>query len=387
MAKKLPKFPELPESVNELIADRAIRHAIYLERYKTQVVNDILAEFNKSLEPALVAKIEKSLRRVTIKSKQLRDLFKYNGELIRDEYIAMEAKLYSQLRDFAKVESSWLIKTMQSAMPIAYDFVAPNANMLKALVTKQPMQGALVKEWFGKLADDTAFKVNRQIQMGMIEGEGVEKIVRRIAGTRAAKYSDGILDKSRREIQTIVRTATGEVNSAAREEVYKANAEDLKGVEIIGTLDSSTCLQCANLDGNIYPVGEGPRPKFHFKCRCDTAPVLKSWKELGIPLKELPPGTRASSALTKTEKKRIRKLPKDERQAIMKKLNGQVPATQKYPEWFAKQTKAFQAETFRGGKAGMKRAEYFRSGQLKLKQFIDRKDRPLTLKELEKKVS
>ena len=240
MAKKLPKFKELPSSVNELIADRAIRHALYLERYKTQVVNDILAEFNKSLEPALVARIEKSLRRVIVTSKQLKSLFKYNGELIREEYIAMEAKLYSQLRDFAKVESSWLIKTMQNVMPIAYDFVAPNANMLKALVTTQPMEGALVKQWFGKLAKDTAFNVNRQIQLGMVEGEGIEKIVRRIKGTRAAQYTDGILNASRHNIRSVVRTATSNVSHLARDEVYKANTDIVKGVQIIATLDTRT---------------------------------------------------------------------------------------------------------------------------------------------------
>jgi len=386
MAKNLPKLPELPTSVNELIADRAIRHALYLERYKTQVVNDILTEFNNSLEPALVAKIEKSLHRMTGTSKHLQALFKYNGELVREEYIAMEAKLYGQLRDFAKVESAWLIQTMQNVMPIAYDFVAPSAVMLKSLVTTQPMEGALVKEWFGKLSRDTAFNVNKAIQMGMVEGEGIEKIVRRIAGTRAEKYGDALLEASRREIQTIVRTATGNVSNAARNETYAANSDVVKGVEIIATLDSGTCLKCGNLDGKQFPLDSGPRPTFHFKCKCGTVPVLKSWKELGIPLKELPPGTRASSALTKTEKKRIRKLPKEEQQKIKSKLTGQVPATQKYPDWLSKQTKAFQADAFGGGPAGMQRAEYFRSGKLKLNEFVDRRDRPLTLKKLEELV-
>jgi len=754
LAKKNPKLVELPKSVNELIADRAIRHALYLERHKTHIVNQLLTEFNNSLEPALVAKIEKSLRRVTGTSKQLQSLFKYNGELVRDQYITMQAKLYSQLKDFTEVESAWLIKTMQNVTPIAYDFVAPSAGMLKSLVTKQPMEGALVKEWFGKLSKDTAFNVNRQIQMGMVEGEGIAKIVRRIKGTRAAQYTDGILNASRHNLNSVVRTATSNVAHGARDEVYKANTDVVKGVQIIATLDTRTCMVCMDLDGKVYQVGEGRRPPFHYSClpgnslvtsssgivsaskrwfdgemvvietasgrkltctpnhpvltdkgwvaanrldvgryvvsdggrqwespfvningynipapiedifessfrspdmqsipvpltaedfhgdgiggqiaiitsngflgdsrnaainqhlsqdcfigtkktlrnilfsakskvtpfffraystlvgfmsslcqfgdnrrrrpihsdlllltavpqsdimffedsqnwlsgtskffgyslgsdsifvklknfifrqadhsgfyatqrnsglnknppdnlisnrkttsntscrfpfavkladffrrqfffvasdsdsivfqnsgdsgdgdsvlaadilsgnagpvfldyivnvrrfnfaghvynletennfysaqgiithncRCTSAPALKSWKELGIPLKELPPGTRASSALTKTEKKRIRKLPKDVRLAIMKKLNGQVPATQKYPEWFAKQTKAFQAEAFGGGKAGIKRAEYFRSGKVKLSKFVDQRNRPLTLKQLE----
>jgi SPP1 gp7 family putative phage head morphogenesis protein len=354
------KFKQLPKSVNELIADRAIRHALYLERYKTQMVNDILTEFNRTLSPELIAKIEKSLERITLKSKRMQILFKDNGELIREEYKVMEAKLYEQLRDFAKVESSWLIKTLENITPIAFDFVAPSANILKSLVTTKPMEGALVKDWFDKLARDTTFNVNRAIQInsaiqsGMIEGKGIADIVRSIKGTRAANYGDGILNAPRYQLNAVVRTCTSNVSHLAREEVYAVNTDVVKGVEIISTLDPHTCLECMNLDGKVFDIGEGRRPPFHHGCRCSDAPVLKSWKELGIDAKELDPGTRAS-------------------------MNGQVAATQTYPAWLKKQTTEIQNEAL-----GVGRAELFRSGQLKLNDFINRLNKPLTLKELEK---
>jgi len=350
------KFKELPDTVNELIADRAIRHALYLERYKTQVVNDLLSQFNKELEPELIAKIQKSLRTITRRSKKLKQLFKDNGDLVKEQYTVMEAKLYEQLRDFSKVESAWLIKTLENINPVAVDFVAPSANIIKALVKNQPMEGALVKDWFNKLSKDTAFNINRQIQNGMIEGEGIEDIVRRIKGTRAAQYTDGILNASRNHIRAIVRTAVSNVAHTAREETYKANMDMIKGVQIIATLDTRTCLECMNLDGKLFEVGEGRRPPFHHGCRCSDAPVLKSWKELGIDKDELPPATRAS-------------------------MNGQVPETQTYPEWLKKQTIDIQNEAL-----GVKRAQLFRKGQLKLKEFTDRRNKPLTLKELEKKL-
>ena len=373
------KFKELPETVNELIADRAIRHALYLERYKTQVVNEILTEFNRTLAPELIIKIEKSLERITLKSKNMQILFKDNGDLIREEYKVMEAKLYEQLRDFSKVESAWLIQTMQNVMPIAYDFVSPSAVMLKSLVTNQPMEGALVKDWFAYRAKTTAFDVNRAIQNGIINGKGIADIVRSIKGTQAENYKDGILNAPRRHLEAIVRTSVKNVSDAARDETYAANSDVVKGVQWISTLDSRTCLTCMNLDGKVFDIGDKPGVP-HLGCRCSDAPVLKSWKELGIAgLKELPPGTRASSAITKAEKKRIRKLPKDEKAEIMSKLNGQVPATTTYPAWLKKQTAEVQNEAL-----GIKRAQLFRSGQLKLNEFIDRRNKPLTLKELEK---
>jgi len=349
------KLSELPQTVNEMVADRAIRHALYLERYKTQLVEQVMAQFNREMQPELLAKIESSLQRVTGASKQLQTLFKHNGELIREHYKAMEAKLYEQLRDFTNVESSWLIKTLEQVNPIAWDFVAPSSAILNSLITQQPMEGALVKEWFGKLSKDTAFAINRQIQMGMIEGEGIEKIVRRIKGTRAAQYSDGILNASRHSLRAVVRTSVSNVAHLARDEVYAANTDVIKGIQWLATLDSRTCVECMNLDGKVYPVGEMPAIPAHYSCRCTSAPVLRSWKELGIDAKEAPASTRAS-------------------------MNGQVADTTTYPEWLKKQTAEIQDEAL-----GVSRGRMFRSGQLKLNDFIDRQNRTLTLKELAKK--
>jgi len=258
------KFADLPQTVNELVADRAIRHALYLERYKSQLVTDLLEEFNDKLEPALLAKIEESLRRVSGTSKELQAIFKTNGELVKAEYTIMEAKLYDQLEEFSNVESAWLIRTLKANTPITWNFVSPAAGTLRSLITKQPMEGALVKDWFKKLSADTAFAVNREIQMGMVEGEGIDKIVRRIKGTYAAKYTDGILNSPRHHLQSVVRTATGNISQIAKDEVYKANTDIVKGVEIIETLDPRTCLECMDKDGNVYDVGKGPRRPFIF---------------------------------------------------------------------------------------------------------------------------
>lgn len=355
MALGSDKFVELPRTVNELIADRAIRHALYLERYKSQLVHEIMQHFNDQLEPELLAKIERSLRKVSKTSQPLQSLFKENGVLVRDEYRVMQAKLYEQLQDFSEVESSWLIKTMRVQAPIAWNFIAPSPATLKAVVTKQPLEGALVKDWFSKLAADTAFQVNRAIQVGMVEGEGIADIVRRIRGTRAAKYTDGVLNAPRSHIESVVRTSVATVSHNAREETYQANTDIISGVQIIATLDTRTCIECMNLDGKVYPVGEGQRPAFHFSCRCSDAPVLKSWKELGIPAKEADATTRAS-------------------------MNGQVPETTTYAEWLKKQTPEIQQDAL-----GVTRAKLFNSGKVKIKEFTNDRGQTLTLKELAQK--
>ena len=64
-------------------------------------------------------------------------------------------------------------------------------------------------------------------------------------------------------------------------------------------------------------------------------------------------------------------------------MNGQVAATQTYPAWLKKQEADIQADAFGGGKAGADRADMFRKGKLKLPEFIDQRNRPLSLEKLE----
>jgi hypothetical protein len=85
------------------------------------------------------------------------------------------------------------------------------------------------------------------------------------------------------------------VGNQAREAYYKANEDLIKGYMWVGVLDTRACLSCIVLDGKVFKVGE-PRPSqpLHPDCRCVTLPVLKTYRELGVDIDELPAGNRAS---------------------------------------------------------------------------------------------
>jgi hypothetical protein len=88
-------------------------------------------------------------------------------------------------------------------------------------------------------------------------------------------------------------------------------------------------------------------------CRSTTVPVLKSWKELGIPLKEARASTRAS-------------------------FSGQVPGKTTYGSWLKGQPVQVQDHVL-----GKGRAQLFRRGVVPMEKFIDRRYRPLSLRQLE----
>lgn len=194
-------------------------------------------------------------------------------------------------------------------------------------------------------ADLTA-KVKGALDIGLRQGDTVDQIVARIAGRR------GIIDRSRQHVATWVRTASSNTSALTREAVAAENAEVVEGLRFVSTLDSRTSETCATLDGQVFAIGDGPRPPMHPNCRSTMTYVLKSWKQLGIPLKEAPPGTRES-------------------------LGGQVPADVKFPRWFERQPAAFQREYLGGA-----RYDLWRSGRVRFEGLVDNRHRPLSLRQL-----
>ena len=119
------------------------------------------------------------------------------------------------------------------------------------------------------------------------------------------------------------RTTVTEASASAREATYAANADVLRGVQIVATLDSRTTQVCRHYDGKVFPVNEGPRPPFHFNCRTTTAPVTKSWSEIAAGHKAAP-GSPIVAALAQ--------VPLGARAS----MSGEVPVQLTYAEWDAR---------------------------------------------------
>ena len=94
-------------------------------------------------------------------------------------------------------------------------------------------------------------------------------------------------------------------------------------------------------------------------CRSSLTPITKSWRELGIPAKELAPGTRAS-------------------------MNGQVPADTTYNQWLRGRVQAGDMGTVREA-LGPSRAKLFAAGGLDVTAFTDRRGRLFTLEQLRRR--
>ncbi len=366
MAKD-PRLGELATgglTANEKLFDRSVRHAIFLERLKTRQVQDVVGLLNDKVIPDIEAQIERRLRNIATRGvainpsriRRLRQLQKAVRETVKEGMRQITERATKSMRDVATMEAVSQRKFLKSAVsPLDLEFALPATSTLEAIVTTRPMRGRTMRRWFKGIDESTRAAIEAQINLGIVQGEAVPTIIQRIRGTRAAGFTDGVMQATRRNTEAIVRTAVNHVTAQAREATYARNSDIVREVRYVATLDNRTTIICSDLDGQVFPINEGPRPPQHINCRSTTVPILKSFKELGINLKEAPPGTRAS-------------------------MDGQVPAVTTYKDWLRGQPKSIQEDVLGKTKAGL-----FRAGKLKTEKFVDRRGKTLTLKQLARK--
>jgi SPP1 gp7 family putative phage head morphogenesis protein len=259
----------MPGSVNETLRARSVAHAVYLERYKSSVWQR-LARLLDRADVDLIAELQKR----TASS----ELTQYRLELLLDSFrdlnhAAMQKyrdALRAELRGLAGYELDYQTRMLQSAVPesilASVTIVEPSVGTVYAAAMKRPFQGRVLRDWASGLEKSRLAKVTDAIRLSVVEGEPVSRAIQRIRGTKALRYQDGVLAISRREAESVARTAINHVVTRARDDLYRENADLVKGWQFVATLDARTTPECQSLDGKVYAVGEGPTPPRHFNC-------------------------------------------------------------------------------------------------------------------------
>lgn len=290
---------------------------------------------------------------------QLEQQIRQAQRLIAEAYDQAQRILDDGLRDYAPLAAAATITTLQTAVPAH----RPARQAARPATSALLMAGAPSHEWWRtqSLATQRAFA--REVRLGFIKGEATEQIAARVIGTTA---SPGVLDTTRRQARQLVHTSLQTLANHVREANFQANPDIVRGLKWLATLDGRTCLFCGARDGKAYsldhqPVGHtlawaGGPGACHFGCRCVVVPRLATWRELGIDLDEMPPGTRASQ-------------------------DGQVTATLTFERWLDTKSKSFQDEYFGPGRAAL-----WREGHLTLSELLDMRGRPLSVQALRDRI-
>lgn len=355
-------------TVNEDFQSASISHAIDLQHLSNAEVRKIIALLNSvdaDLRAQLILAIER-MGTTTFTVTQMNTVLASVLTLNKSIYAAIQEVLIESIIDLSKYEIGYQKELFTAVIPqqvrVTVSLGTVNLEQVRQIAMSRPFQGKLLKEWMGDLEATRAARIRDGIRIGMVEGQTTDQIVRRVMGIKAEGYADGLLNRSRHDIEAVVRTAISHTAQGARDAYYQANSDIIAEVRWLSTLDGRTSSACRLRDRLVYtcdthqPVGHkvpwlsGPG-RLHFNCRSTSTPIIKGWEELRLS-KGLPESTRAS-------------------------MDGQVPRSTSYGEWLKGQSAARQDQVL-----GPTRGKLLRDGGLTMDEFYNDKGRFLNLDQL-----
>lgn len=368
--------------INEILQRDFITYVANLRRLSGSEQQVVIAVLNQ-LQLEIVEILQSQSNLTSYRESRLRSLLNQINGVISTGYEELQTTITSDMESLARTTVRNIVSAFEG-VGIALQTVALSDEQYAALASDALIEGAPSSRWWAKQSDTLKFAFSTEVRKGIVAGESIDDIVRRIRGRSTGKwwnyewkgkkyrytqFEGGIINAATRQAQALVRTSVQQVAADTKMAILKENADILKGMQWVATLDSRTTLLCAARDGKLYDLDGAPighklpflgGPPAHWNCRSTLVPVTKSWKELSGSAafeewdKLVSSGTRAS-------------------------MNGYVPATKTFSEWFEDQDEDFQRTYLGPG-----RYKVWKEGRITIENMVAFDGQPLTLKELSK---
>jgi SPP1 gp7 family putative phage head morphogenesis protein len=289
----------------------------------------------------------------------LRDLMTTAEEKIQSVYGDISGLTQKEMRGLVEISGEKIVTRVNRA--IGADLLQPlnwTNEQIAAIADDTLIFGARSGEWWNRQATGMAQGFGDQMRMGMLRGESLGDLVKRVRSV------DGLQGISSRNAKGLVRSSVVSTANAAHLAAFQANSDIMKGVEWTATLDRRTCARCGALDGKRWDL-EGkpidgntvafPGPTLHWGDRCTQIGVTKSWDELaGVKgIDDVKPGDRAS-------------------------MGGPVSGDTTFDSWLKDQPESVQRQVL-----GTGRYDLYHQGKLSLRDMMDQNGNSITLKELQ----
>jgi SPP1 gp7 family putative phage head morphogenesis protein len=356
-------------SANETLVDLYIERAIDLLRLEAGTRNKVLAIL-ADLEGELVAALAKvdptGVTQAAAQRKRLTKLLEAVQAAIRAGYRDASKLMAAEIREIIDQEAVWTGHAINTS--IDFEFVTGGLTRkgLENLASDVLIQGAASSDWWSRQAQGLQNRFADEMRKGIALGETNADLIARVRGKPG---QPGIMDASEAAAERLVRSSVQAAANVGREAMYAENDDIIASLQWHATLDTRTSTWCITRDGHHYSTDDAHKPKdggppwlqgpgkIHWNCRSTSIPVLKTWRDLGIDMDEIPQTTRAS-------------------------MDGQVPAKQSFEEWLRKQPQGRQ-DTVLGATV----ADLWRRGKLNFRDLLDQSGRPLTTEQLRAKAA
>lgn len=267
-------------------------------------------------------------------------------------YSTISATQRAHMIEFAKAEQEAIAALFRKV-----DAVAEQIANIERIIDKAIIQGAPSAEWWARQAEDFRQRFTDTIRTGMAQGESTAQMARRVRGTKALKFKDGIAQIARNNAEALVRTSVQQVGADTRMAFFEDNEGLIAAYQHVSVLDGRTSTSCIVRDGLRWkargkqPIGHNlpfSEMLLHWNCRRVLVPLLRGEKDLG-----------------------------DAKRASM---DGQVSANTNFEDFMNNKGRDFQDDVL-----GVGKAKLWREGKISLTQLLDQRGNTLTLTELRQK--
>lgn len=289
------------------------RNAIDLNRYSNSVSRRLIRAYNDVVLDAVDQLRGIDELAAPVKAARLRAILAQLNDSLRTWSGDSIATMTEELQGLAVLQSEFAAEQLQKALPVGaaatVGTVEISPALGQAIVTSQPTiagvvnlsdnferiarnavtfqltvgqeislpNGEVIRDAFSKMSERQAELFSVAVRNGLLEGESVPSIVRRLKG-RLTKAQRGSIDTiiagggqatsiPNNQIRAIVRTSVNQVAVAADRIIAAENPDVTAKYRYTATLDSRTSAICRALDGKVFVHGQGPYPPQHFNCR------------------------------------------------------------------------------------------------------------------------
>ena len=249
-----------------LIESRRLLSTKELEEFRWDVAKYIETAQKAGLDETWQRQLRNASARVHIS--RLEAVETQIRQQIEELYAGQETQLTEAVRRAAADAYTGALQEAAKGLDIRFKTVSLDKGQLDALTAKA---------W---TTDDRTFRdrcwTNKNALVQAVHKGLTQGLLR---GDSPAQLTDAIakqFDVDRYKAGRLVYTETAYYSALAEKQGFKDLG--VEKVEIIGTLDGSTCSICGQLDGKEIPLAQYEPgvtvPPFHPRCRCTTAPVI-----------------------------------------------------------------------------------------------------------------
>ena len=263
--------------------DSAIKHQVDLirvEQGETRRIVRILREADDKIDTILA---KRNLPRYGTKAYD-KIVERILG--IRKEAMAeIKTILTDDMRRLVDIERTTEIRALRAAGidPGDVDLNTLRKRVLHTPFSTSPGQMALFDDWLKSLALADTKRVADALASAARTRADARKL---LVGTSGAKYKDGLLSRTHRNAEAIVRTSFTHLSSVVREAIWN-ESNRIVAYRWTAMLDRRLCPICLSHHGKYVPVAGhklpkglpaltpvGLRPPLHANCRCVLVPLF-----------------------------------------------------------------------------------------------------------------